>query len=192
MCAIVPRGVGKDFLQLLDGEQSVDRMRLIVMAIVGLVLLAPAFFLWPPMGLVVHLAAWLVGMGLGWLIAARTSRGYEASLRGRWNTWMKLAPACDSVPELARKVRGRRATFQVAWIAAGLTLLWVLEIGLLVLAFMDLGSPAFSAPVIIANGLLVGVVAGHSMQLLTWTRAFHRSLDEMMRDGEIGVWGAMG
>lgn len=188
----MPRGVGKDFLQLLEGEQSIDRTRAIVMSAVGIVLLIPAWFLWMPLGPVVHLAALLIGIAIGWPVAMTISRRYEDSLRGRWNTWMKLAPACESVPELARKVRGQRAGFRVAWLAAGLTILWAMEIALLVLAFMELGAPAFSAPVIIANALLVGIVTGINLHLLSWTRAFHRSLNEMMRDGEIGVWGATG
>ncbi len=188
----MPRGVGKDFLQLLEGEQSIDRSRAIVMMVLGLILVVPAWFLWEPIGPVVHLLAMVIGIGIGWPVAMTISRRYEDSLRGRWNTWMKLAPACESVPELARKVRGRRGGFRVAWLAAGLTFLWAAEIGLLVLAFVDLGAPAFSAPVIIANALLVGIMIGMNLHLLTWTRSFHRSLDEMMRDGEIGVWGATG
>lgn len=188
----MPRGVGKDFMDLLQGCQSTERTRVIVLFVVGLLLGGPAFFLWQPLGVVVHYGALLVGLSLGYLVGMRTSRRYEDSLRGTWNQWMRLAPACETVQELARKVRGGSGVGRTAWIAAFLTLLWAAELGLLVLAFMGTGAMAFSLPVIVANGLLVGLIAGYHIRLLSWTRAFRRSLDDMVQAGEIGVWGAVG
>ncbi len=188
----MPRGVAKDFIQLLSGAQRSGRMRVIMLFVLALILFIPAWLLWSPFGAVIHGTVLLVGLGIGALFGWRTSRGYEDSMRGTWNQWMKLAPACENVPELARKVRGASTTFRVAWIAALLTLLWAAELGLLVLAFMEAGSAAFSIPVIAANALFVGGLAGYQVRLLTWTRTFRHSLDEMVRAGEIGVWGASG
>lgn len=188
----MPRGVGKDFLLLLQGEHDAARARLLVFLALGLLLLVPAWFLWQPLGPAVHVAGWLVGLGVGALAGMRTSRTYEDSLRGTWNRWMRLAPACETVPELARKVRGRSGVWRTAWVASGLTILWCVELLLLALAFVDVHSAAYAVPVIATNGLLVGVVSGHHIRLLTWTRSFRRSLDEMVRAGEIGVWGAVG
>ncbi len=189
---LVPRGVAKDFIQLLSGAQRMGRLRVVMLMVLAMVLFVPAWFLWAPLGAVVHGGVLLVGLGIGALLGWRTSRGYEDSMRGTWNQWMKLAPACENVPELARKVRGGSTTFRVAWLAALLTLLWATELGLLVLAFMDAGSAAFTIPVIAANALFVGILAGYQMRILTWTRSFRHSLDEMVRSGEIGVWGASG
>ncbi len=188
----MPRGVAKDFIQLLNGAQRVGRMRVITLGVLALVLFVPAWFLWAPLGAIVHGGVLLAGIGLGALLGWRTCRGYEDSMRGTWNQWMRLAPACENVPELARKVRGASTTFRVAWIAALLTLLWAAELGLLVLAFMDTSSAAFSIPAIAANGLFVGALLGYHIRILGWTRTFRHSLDDMVRAGEIGVWGATG
>ncbi len=168
------------------------RIRVMMLFILGLVLFVPAWFIWAPLGPALHGALFLVGLGVGAIVAWRTSRGYEDSMRGRWNQWMRLAPACENVPELARKVRGASTTLRVAWIAALLTLLWATELGLIVLAFVDAGSAAFSIPVIAANAIFVGILAGYQLRILTWTKTFRRSLDEMVGAGEIGVWGASG
>ncbi len=188
----MPRGVGKDFMQLLEGEQRSTRARAITLLIVGVLLFIPAFLIWPPYaGVGVHAAAWVVGIGIGLILGARQATRYEDSLRGSWNRWMDLAPACDTIPELARKVRGARQTFQVAWIAAGLTLLWSMELLLVVMAFIDYNNGWFSLPILIINGGLAGLVAGQHVRLLSWTRSFHKSLQEMVQDGEVGVWGTV-
>lgn len=187
---LVARGVGKDFLQLLQGEMRSGKARITTLLTIGAILAIPAWLIWPIYGAIVHFGALFVGIGVGMLWGNATSRSYEDSLRGTWNRWMQLAPACDNVPELARKVRGRSNGFRNAWIAAGLTLAWSSELLLVILAFVDFSSVAFGLPVLIANGLVAGLFTGYQVRLLSWTRSFKAHLGEMVRDGELGVWGA--
>lgn len=187
----MPRGVAKDFLSLLSAQRVSARSRAIVLATLAALLAIPAWFLWPPYGLAVHAGVLVVGGLLGWGWALRTVHAYEDSLRGTWNRWMDLAPACENVPELHRKVRGRTTTYRVYVIAALLTLLWALEVLLLAVALAETTAAMVAAPVIAANALLVGGLGGHQIRLLTWTGAFRRSLDDMVQEGEIGIWGAM-
>lgn len=185
------RGVAREFLGLLQGDARHARSRAILLTVLAVLLFAPALFLWMPWGAAVHLGATLVGLGVGWWVGLRAVDGYESSLRGTWNRWMTLAPACETVPELHRKVRGRSTHNRTMVLAALLTLLWGLEITLLVVAFAGEKAPLFSAPAIAANGLLVGTLLGHRLRVRSWTYTFHRSLDEMVRDGELGVWGTV-
>ncbi len=185
------RGVAREFLGLLQGDSRHARSRAVLLTVFAALLLAPAILLWMPWGIGVHVAAVLLGIGLGWWSGLRAVDGYESSLRGMWNHWMKLAPACETVPELHRKVRGRSSHNRSMALAALLTLLWGLEVILVVVAFGGERDPMFSIPIISVNGLLVGALLGHHLQVRTWTRTFHRSLDEMVRDGELGVWGSV-
>lgn len=186
------RGVAREFLGLLQGDARHARSRTVLVAVFGLLLFAPATLLWMPWGAGAHLAAMLVGLALGWWSGLRAVDGYESSLRGTWNRWMTLAPACETVAELHRKARGRSTHNRSMLSAALLTLLWGAELILLVVALAGgERAPAFSIPVIALNGLLVGGLMGHHMRLRTWTDTFRRDLDEMVRDGELGVWGSV-
>lgn len=184
------RGVSKDFIDLLFDDALSARRRIIVSAIVLAVLAALGTVMWLPWGLAVHVAAAGVGFGVGWLVAAKRVDTYEASLRSHWNEWMRLAPACDTVADVGRKVAGRRIANRAYTVAAILTLLWVAELIALALYFMDTSSVLLSAVVIGANGAVVGALLGHQIRLMTWTRTFARSLAEMMQDGELAVWGS--
>lgn len=186
------RGVAREFLGLLQGDARHARSRAVMLAVFGLLLFAPALLLWMPWGAAVHVAAVLLGLGLGWWTGLRAVDGYESSLRGTWNQWMKLAPACETVAELHSKARGRSTHNRSMRLAALLTLLWGSELILLVVALADRAAPVFAAPVIALNGVLVGALLGHHLQLRTWNDTFRRDLDEMVRDGELGVWGSIG
>lgn len=185
------RGVAREFLGLLQGDARHARGRVVLLAVFALVLVAPAMLLWTWWGVGVHLVAVLLGTGLGWWTGLRAVDGYESSLRGTWNRWMSLAPACETVAELHRKARGRSAHNRLLLSAALLTLLWGAELILLVVALAGETAPTFAAPVIALNGVLVGALLGHHLHLRTWTDTFRRDLDEMVRDGELGVWGSV-
>ncbi|MGB1586200.1 MAG: hypothetical protein ACPHID_04050 [Thermoplasmatota archaeon] len=184
------RGVSKDFINLLFDDALSARGRIIVGAVLLVILTALAALLWMPWGIAGHLVAAGAGLGLGWAVAAGKVGRYEHSLRDQWNDWMRLAPACDTVADVGRKVAGRRIANRAYVIAGVLTVLWVSELLLVALWFNDTSSLWLSASVIAANGLFAGALLGHQMRLMTWTKTFANSLAEMMRDGEIGVWGS--
>ena len=184
------RGVSKDFIDLLFDDASSARGRIIVSSILLGILAVAGTMVWLPWGLGVHLAAAGIGIGIGWAIAASKVGGYEASLRDDWNDWMRLAPACDTVADVGRKIAGRRIANRAYAIAGILTFLWVAELSVLALWFADTESAVFSSIVVAANGAFAGALLGHQLRLMTWTRTFARSLAEMMRDGELAVWGS--
>ena len=183
------RGVSKDFINLLFDDALSSRTRIIVASVLLAVLLALGLVAWFPWGGAVHVGASAVGFLLGWWFAAGAVGRYEASIRGEWNRWMELAPACDTVSEVGRKVKGRRAAARAYVVAAVLTALWALEVVLLFLAFDNADTAWFAAIVIAANGVFAGVLLGHQVRVMTWTKGFATSLAEMVRDGELGVWG---
>ncbi len=157
----------------------------------ALALAAPAYYIFPWQGVVVHFGAAVLGLLVGHLWAAGKARRYEASLRGTWAQWMRFAVSCETVAEVHRKVEGRSGRNRVYLAAAGLTFLWALEVALLFLAFQDTAEAAFALPVLALNGLLSGALAGHALRMASWTRTFRASMAELVESGEVGVWGVV-
>lgn len=187
----VPKGVAKEFLSLLEGHQRLAVRQVAVLGAVAVLLLGPAYYMAPPWGLATSAAAVLVGAAAGLLWAQRRTRRYEDSLRGSWTAWMRNAVASDTVPELHRRVRGRRgAVLPYLW-AAALTALWAVEVLLLVLALNDETAVAWAHAAAGANGLVVGLLLGNALRTWRWTRAFRDSLGDMLAAGEVGLWGVV-
>lgn len=161
------------------------------MLVVAVLLAAPAYFLMPWEGLAAHGLAVLAGLLGGHIWSRRRVALYEASLRGTWKSWMRWSVASESVPETYRRVIGRSVRNVPYWMAAGLTTLWVLEVGLLVLAFQDTQAPWVALPVIALNGILPGVLITHYAQMRRWLHEFADSVSDMVQTGEIGVWGVL-
>ena len=184
-------GVASHFVHLLDADQRACRRRTVVMLVVTLLLAIPAYLLYPWQGLLVHLVAALVGLLAGQLFTRRRVGAYEASLRGTWKSWMRFSVAAESVPELYRRVQGK-GTRNLPWLAAAwLTVLWVVEVALLLLAFQDTEPSAWAFPVIALNGLLPAFLLIHYARLRSWMRGFAASVSDLVDSGEIGVWGVL-
>jgi hypothetical protein len=183
--------VASHFVHLLDADQRASRRRFVVLLLVLLALAVPAYFLYPWQGLLVHGVAALVGLLTGQLFSRRRVAAYEESLRGTWKSWMRYSVAAESVPELYRRVRGQGHR-NAPWLAAaGLTVLWVLEVALLLLAFQDTDPSPLAFPVIALNGLVPAFLLVHYAHLRTWTRGFAESVTDLVDSGEIGVWGVL-
>ena len=179
------------FVHLLDADVRACRRRFAVLLAVLLILALPAYLIYPWQGLLVHAVAAVVGLLVGQLASRRRTAAYEASLRGDWKAWMRFAIAAESVPELHRRVQGK-AQRNLPWLAAaGLTALWALELGLLLLAFQKTDPTAWSFPVIALNGLLPALLLVHYAHLRTWMRGFAESVADLVDSGEIGVWGVL-
>lgn len=162
-----------------------------VMLAVTLLLAIPAYLLYPWLGLLVHVIAALVGLLVGQLFTRRRVDAYESSLRGTWKSWMRYSVAAESVPELYRRVQGK-GTRNLPWIfAAGLTLLWALEVALLLLAFQDSDPSVWAFPVVALNGLVPAFLLVHYARLRSWIRGFADSVTDLVDSGEIGVWGVL-
>ena len=184
-------GVASHFVHLLDADTRACRRRAVVLLVVTLALALPAYLLYPWQGLLVHAVAVVVGLLVGQVFSRRRTAAYEASLRGTWKSWMRFAVASESVPELYRRVQGKGHR-NLPWLAAaGLTALWALEVGLLLLAFQKTDPSASAFPVIALNGLLPALLLVHYLRLGRWMRGFAASVTELVDSGEIGVWGVL-
>jgi hypothetical protein len=184
-------GVANHFVQLLQADIRLSGRRFGVLLAVALLLAAPAYFIHPWQGLLVHVLAVLGGALVGLLFSRRRVRSYEESVRGTWKSWMRHSVASESVPELYLRVRGGTNRNRPWWAAAGLTFLWALEVGLLALAFQDTDPTAWAFPVLALNGLVPGFLLVHYAHLRSWLRGFSASVGELMESGELGVWGVL-
>jgi hypothetical protein len=189
----VATGVASQFLDILQADARAARKSVAVFATLSLLLFVPAAFLWPVWpGIAVHAGALVVGLGAGLLVGRAMMQRYEASIRGTWTQWMRYAVAAESVPEIHRKVRGRRGR-NLPYLYAGLlTFVWGAEAALLVLAFASgEGEVALAVPFVAANGLLAAGVLGYNWVVKSWCSSFRRSVSDLVDSGEIGLWGVM-
>lgn len=194
MRPLVAAGVASQFLEILAGDARAARKRVAVLAAVAVILLVPAWLLWPDpwwAGLATHAGAVVVGLGAGMLAGRAMVQRFEASVRGTWTQWMRYAVAAESVAEIHRKVRGRRGRNLPYAYAGLLTFIWGAEATLLVLAFVQKEGTGLAAPFIAATGLLTGGILGYNMVLRDWYGSFRRSVAELVDTGEIGLWGVM-
>jgi hypothetical protein len=187
----VPAGVATHFLDVLAADQRSARARSAFAAVLVAGMAVPAWFLFPWEGVAVHFAAAFVGVVAGVLFARSRTRRYEASIRTTWTQWMRFAVSAESVAEVHRKVRGRPGRNLPYIYAAVLFGVWGLEVGLLVLAFLEDAPAELAAPVIALNGLLAGFLLGHFLVTARWFAGFRRSVSELVDSGEIGMWGVM-
>ena len=184
-------GVGSQFLAILGADGKAAGRRMATMLVVAVLLAVPAYFLLPWQGLLAHVLGVLAGLLAGNLWCRRKTATYEASLRGTWKSWMRWAVACESVPEVHRRVTGRNARNGPYLLAAVLTLLWATEVGLLLLAFKDTTATWVALPVILLNGFLPGALVAYYARLRVWVRELADSVADLVASGEIGVWGVL-
>lgn len=184
-------GVGSHFVALLGADRQAAGRRALTMLVVAGLLTVPAYFLYPWQGLLAHGVAVLAGLLAGNLWSRRRAARYEASLRGTWKSWMRWSVACESVADVHRRVTGRNSRNLPYWLAAGLTLLWALEVGLFLLAFQDTAATWVALPVVFLNGLLPGALVAYYASMRRWVRQLSDSVADLVAAGELGVWGVL-
>ena len=187
----MPRGVSDQFLRILKNEKK-GALR----ACIAAGALAPvAYFMaeltdQPLYGGVVLLAfLFLVaGAALGVLYARHRTAQYNESLRLSWNAWMRMSLSCNRVDEVARHVAQKRDA-RALW-NAGWALLLVLNAVLFAVLWFEVAwATAYGAIVTATNGLVLGGLAGHAVWHWRWTNQFAKALDELIADGQVGLWG---
>lgn len=193
------QGVAENFIGVLRTEDRATQKALLRHALlIALVVLFTALLVDLPdgrffgVGVGVVALAVVLGGALG-LMSGRhfTVRRYHRSLNGSWNQWMRYSIACRRVDEVYRRVRGRPATRSVGALAILWTVLLFATMILLLLTVLD-GVPALDkTPVFLGYGAYLGWLVGHSLALKLWVRDFLVSLDEMIRTGEVGLWGVV-
>lgn len=187
----MPRGVTDQFLKILQHERRSNLRTALAMAGLSLV----AYFMaeltdQPLLGAVVWLAlgSLLVGAGAGLAYAWRQTRAYNESLRASWNQWMRMSLSCARVDEVARHVQARGRATPVANVGWGL--LFAANATLFGALWADAAfALLLGAAVAVANGLVLGTLAGRAVWNLEWSRRFSTALHEMLGRGEIGLWG---
>lgn len=187
----MPRGVTDQFLKILRNERR-HGLRT-ALACAGLAPLA--YFMaeltdQPLFGWVVlaAFAALAAGAGLGFWHATRRHRRYEESLRASWNAWMRMSLSCERIDEVARHVRergGPRHVANVGW--SGLLIANALLF--LALWFAAPWALSYGVMVAVANGLTLGAVCAHALATRRWSGRFAKALDELVTEGQVGLWG---
>ncbi len=194
------QGIAENFIGILRTEERTASRTLlrIVLFALGVAFLAALAVDLPDSGRLFGVAFGLViltacvGAGLGLLVARfLTLRRYNASLAEGWNRWMRFSVACSRIEEVERRVRGRPATRPVGRLAALWTLILFATLIMLLVTFVD-GVPSINkTPVFAAYGLYLGLRLGHTISLLRWVRGLLGSVDDLVRKGEIGLWGVV-
>jgi membrane associated rhomboid family serine protease len=178
-------------MELLGADRSAARRQVIVMAVLAVLLVAPAYYLLPWEGAAAHVGAVVVGAALGLVVARARAGRYEQSLRSTWTQWMRYSVASESIPEIYRRVGGKSSRNLPYRFAIVLLVAWAVEVLLLVLAFRDETSAVMAVPAIAYNGLLAGGLLGYFIHRGRWTREFSASVRELVESGEIGLWGVL-
>lgn len=186
-------GVTKNFLSILETDLRRNAKNLIRL---GVLLAFVSLFA----ALAVHRELWLgaaffagallggVIVGYAWGHFVNTYR-YQASIREHWNRWMRYSISCVTVRECYAKVHGKRTSPSVLWASlfiAGL-LLWHLVLGVLSL---NETAPLWQPIALFSlDAGLVGFAVGVRWRESRWYREFLRSVNELLQEGTIGVWG---
>lgn len=187
----MPRGVTDQFLNILKNERKGS----VRVAVTAAVLSVFAYFMaeltdGPFFGNVVLLAllTLAVGVGLGALYGRHQTKKYNESLRDSWNAWMRMSLSCASVDEVASHVAAKRRLPQLAGAGWGAMLL----LNGLLFAFLWVEvswATVFGLAVTTLNGLALGGLAGHALWNFRWASQFNKALDELISEGQVGLWG---
>lgn len=194
------QGIAENFIGILRTEErtaSRGLLRLVLFALVVGLLAALAVDL-PSDGRFFGIAVGLVALAIlgGGVLGNVLGRHvfmarYHKSLATNWNRWMRYSVACSRVDEVQRRVQGKPATRSIAAVATMWTLILFTTAILLLMTVVD-GVPTIDkTPVFVAYGAYSGYLIGRTIAMRAWARDFLVSIDEMMRQGEIGLWGVL-
>ncbi|HLE47706.1 MAG TPA: hypothetical protein VI818_05360 [Candidatus Thermoplasmatota archaeon] len=186
-------GVTKNFLTILEDDirrsaRAISRVLILVVLLAAAGLLA--YFTQLGWATLLVGAAFLLAFGLGyaWGHFVNTYR-YQASIREHWNRWMRFSISCVTVRECYRKVHGKRTTNSLFWATMVLSLLLITHGVVLGLAANGGANPWYAMVLFIADAGLLGIIAGIRWRERRWYREFLTSVNELLKEGTIGVWG---
>lgn len=128
------------------------------------------------------------GALIGVYVGHRRYARYGASMRARWDHWMRDSVASATLGELARKVEGREPA--AAWPASvALAALIVANATFFIAMWLETPLDSTALPVAVGNGLVVGAGVGLALWTIYWTRSFDKAVAELVESGAVGVWG---
>jgi hypothetical protein len=186
-------GVTKNFLAILETEISragKTVTRLVVLAsILALVGIAAVYKEWT-LGTLLVVAAFALAtlLGVAWGHFVNTYR-YQVSIREHWNRWMRFSVSCVSVRECYAKVHGHRAGPNLWWTSVFIALLICAHLVIPLLALNESATIWNILPLFLLDALLLGFLVGVRWRERRWYREFLRSVNELLEEGTIGVWG---
>src|SRR5581483_1609035 len=186
-------GVTRNFLTILEGD--LKRSLRSVLQILGVTalfgLIAWLSFLNAPSYAFAVLAAALV---LGFGVSAVLTRyyffeSYEVSLRDHWNRWMRWSVSCKTVRECYAKVHDQRIGWGW-WAAAALTTgLLITHLVFWALALNEESNPLNLLPLYTVDTVFLGGFLARRIMERRWYRKFLASCNDLLRDGNLGLWG---
>ncbi|MBW3581543.1 MAG: hypothetical protein KY455_00440 [Euryarchaeota archaeon] len=118
-----------------------------------------------------------------------TTRTWRDSLTQRWNGWMRYSLACARIDEVHRRVQGRPATRSIGPLVAFWSSALFLTLILGLLTVVDGGPALLKTPVFATYGAWLGFSLGRALSVRLWVHDFLVSIDDLMRKGEVGLWG---
>lgn len=187
----MPRGVTDHFLQILRRERKTGiRTALAMTGLFGFAYFMAEMTDGPLLGRVVLLAfvALALGVAAGLAWGRFRTRQYNDSLRDSWNAWMRMSLACSSVDEVARHVANKGRAPPIA--GAGWGALFLANALLFIFLWIEASfATVFGVMVTTANGLTLGVLLGDAVWHVRWTAEFSKALDELIAQGQVGMWG---
>lgn len=194
------QGVAENFISILRDE---ERLRLRSLLRLGafllcVVLLAGLVADLPERGALFGAAAGLAilaglaGVGLGLLWGRYVlARRYRSSMVASWNQWMRYSVACNRVDEIHRRVRGKSAVRSVGVLAGVWAVVLFVTLVLVVVTVLDPQAAWNQAPVFMLYAGLLGFLMGSRIAIGIWMHSLLVSLDDLVRRGEIALWGVM-
>lgn len=183
------RGVNTHFVSLVLADKATLRNWSFLALGVGIALHVPAYLFTKWQGVSIMAASLVIGTLLGIALGTLMWKKRQTGLQSDWNGWMKAAEGRDSIRAVHRATKGhheRNLPFVYAMLGATY---FCGEATLVLLALSEKGAYLQTLPFLLVNGLLTGMVLGHCLRGFIWTKALSVSLEEMVQDGEIGVWG---
>lgn len=189
----MPRGVTDQFLQILRDERKTSvRTALTMTGLFGLAYFMAELADKPLLGRVVILSfiALAVGLVAGLLYARHRTEAYNHSLRESWNAWMRMSLSCRSVDEVARHVAHKAPAPPLAGVGWGV--LFMANALLFALLWIEAGAADVAGVLVTGvNGVVLGALIGHSLWSLRWTSQFSKALDDLVAQGQVGLWGEL-
>lgn len=182
------RGVNHHFLHLVQADRDTYRNWSLLAAILAVLLFAPAYFLYPWVGVAGYALAAGSGVAIGVAIAAKRVSAKEHAISMDWNGWMAACEGKESIGGVWRAMKGKSSRNQVILAAMAGATFWTLQV-ILVLLAMSNPSAVQVIPFIVVNGIIAGLPLGALLRTHRWLKQFAVSLEEMVESGEIGVWG---
>lgn len=187
------KGVSDQFLRILENERRLAVRHLAWGAGLALLLLFVANLADEPLfgtESFLYAVALFLGIGGGVALGWRHSRKMGESIKGAWNHWMRMSTSCTRVDEVYRKASGKPAGSNPA--ATGLLAAALFVLNALLFALLWVEAPlakGMGLLTVLVDGGFVGGWIGASAWRFGWVRSFTKALEELLRDGSVGVWG---